>query len=109
MRLVSNQNLMAACTARRLATHYDRLNTSTQRLSSGLRINAAAGAVTGRAIRELHRADIMALQQDVRNANDAMALTRTADGALGSIDEKLIRMKELAEQAVRTRMTLRNA
>ena len=45
------------------------------------------------------RSDISALNQGVRNANDAISLIQTADGALGVIDEKLIRMKELAEQA----------
>ncbi len=45
------------------------------------------------------RSDIAALNQGVRNANDAISLIQTADGALGVIDEKLIRMKELAEQA----------
>ena len=45
------------------------------------------------------RTDIKALQQGVRNANDAISLIQTADGALGIIDEKLTRMKELAEQA----------
>ena len=45
------------------------------------------------------RTDIAALQQGVRNANDAISLIQTADGALAVIDEKLIRMKELAEQA----------
>ncbi|MDR2076377.1 MAG: flagellin, partial [Desulfovibrio sp.] len=43
--------------------------------------------------------EIAALNQGVRNANDAISLIQTADGALGIIDEKLIRMKELAEQA----------
>ena len=45
------------------------------------------------------RSDIAALNQGVRNANDAISLIQTADGALGIIDEKLVRMKELAEQA----------
>ena len=45
------------------------------------------------------RADIAALNQGVRNANDGISLIQTADGALGVIDEKLVRMKELAEQA----------
>ena len=43
--------------------------------------------------------DISAFNQGVRNANDAISLIQMADGALGVIDEKLIRMKELAEQA----------
>jgi flagellin len=45
------------------------------------------------------RTDIRVLQQGVRNANDAISLIQTADGALSVIDEKLTRMKELAEQA----------
>lgn len=99
MSLVVNHNLMAANVANSLNSHYSNLATSTQRLSSGLRINSAADDAAGLAIRELMRADITALQQGMRNANDAISLIQTADGALGIIDEKLIRMKELAEQA----------
>ena len=99
MALTINNNLMAMNAARNLSAHYDRLSTSTQRLSSGLRINSSADDAAGLAIRELMRADIAALNQGVRNANDAISLIQTADGALGVIDEKLIRMKELAEQA----------
>ena len=99
MSLVVNNNLMAANVARNLNAHYGRLQTSTQRLSSGLRVNSAADDAAGLAIRELQRADIAALQQGARNANDAISMIQTADGALGVIDEKLIRMKELAEQA----------
>ena len=90
---------MAANVARNLNQHYGRLQTSTQRLSSGLRINSAADDAAGLAIRELQRADIAALHQGARNANDAISMIQTADGAMGVIDEKLIRMKELAEQA----------
>ncbi|MBD5607259.1 MAG: flagellin [Desulfovibrio sp.] len=94
-----NHNQMANSVANNLSGHYNNLATSTQRLSSGLRVNGAADDAAGLAIRELMRADIAALQQGVRNANDAISLIQTADGALGVIDEKLIRMKELAEQA----------
>ncbi len=94
-----NHNLMASNVSNNLAGHYSNLQTSTQRLSSGLRINNSADDAAGLAIRELMRADIASLQQGVRNANDAISLIQTADGALGIIDEKLIRMKELAEQA----------
>ena len=94
-----NHNLMANNVGNTLASHYSNLQTSTQRLSSGLRVNSAADDAAGLAIRELMRADIASLQQGVRNANDAISLIQTADGALGIIDEKLIRMKELAEQA----------
>lgn len=94
-----NHNLMASAVADNLNAHYSRLSVSTQRLSSGLRINSAADDAAGLAIRELQRADIAALRQGSRNADDAISLIQTADGALGVIDEKLIRMKELAEQA----------
>ncbi len=99
MSLVINNNLMAANTARNLNLHYGNLSQSTQRLSSGLRINSAADDAAGLAIRELQRADIATLNQGARNANDAISLIQTADGALQTIDEQLIRMKELAEQA----------
>ncbi|WP_291446160.1 flagellin [Desulfovibrio sp.] len=94
-----NNNSMASNVANNLTSHYSDLATSTQRLSTGLRVNSAADDAAGLAIRELMRTDIKALQQGVRNANDAISLIQTADGALGVIDEKLTRMKELAEQA----------
>ena len=99
MSLVINHNMMAANTARNLNAHYSQLSKSVQRLSTGLRVNSAADDAAGLAIRELQRADIATLQQGARNANDAISMIQTADGALGVIDEKLIRMKELAEQA----------
>lgn len=94
-----NRNLAAASTARTLNAHYASLTDSTRRLSTGLRINSAADDAAGLAIRELMRSDIAAFAQGARNANDAISLLQVADGALGIIDEKLIRMKELAEQA----------
>jgi flagellin len=94
-----NNNSMATNVANTLTSHYADLKTSTERLSTGLRVNSAADDAAGLAIRELMRTDIAALQQGVRNANDAISLLQTADGALGIIDEKLTRMKELAEQA----------
>ena len=92
-------NLLAANTSRNLAAHYTRLSDSVRRLSTGLRVERAADDAAGLAIRELMRADVASLQQGARNVNDAISLIQTADGALGVIDEKLIRMKELAEQA----------
>ncbi len=99
MALTTNTNLLALNATNNLGNHYGKLQTSTQRLSTGLRINSAADDAAGLAIRELMRADIAALNQGIRNANDAISLIQTADGALQTIDEQLIRMKELAEQA----------
>ena len=99
MSLVINHNMMAMNAARNLNNSYSNLATSVRRLSSGLRVGQASDDAAGLAIRELMRADIASLNQGVRNANDAISMIQTADGALGVIDEKLIRMKELAEQA----------
>ncbi len=99
MSLVINHNMMAMNAARNLSSSYTNLATSVRRLSSGLRVGQASDDAAGLGVRELMRADISALNQGVRNANDAISLIQTADGALGVIDEKLIRMKELAEQA----------
>jgi len=99
MALVVNNNIMANSAARHLNDAYNALGTSTERLSSGLRVNSAADDAAGLAVRELMRSDISTLNQGVRNANDGISMIQTADGALSVIDEKLIRMKELAEQA----------
>ncbi|WP_027721534.1 flagellin [Maridesulfovibrio zosterae] len=99
MSLVINHNMMAANASRNLQESYGNLGVSTRRLSSGLRVGTAADDAAGLAIRELMRADVKSLNQGIRNANDAISMIQTADGALGVIDEKLIRMKELATQA----------
>lgn len=99
MSMVINHNLMAMNASRNLAQSYGALGTSTRRLSSGLRVGTAADDAAGLAIRELMRADITSLNQGIRNANDGISMIQTADGALQVIDEKLIRMKELATQA----------
>jgi flagellin len=99
MSLVINHNLMAMNAARNLSQSYSSLGVSTRRLSSGLRVGTAADDAAGLAVRELMRSDIASLNQGVRNANDAISMIQTADGALGVVDEKLIRMKELATQA----------
>ena len=99
MSLVINHNMMAMNATRNLNDSYGKLATSTRRLSSGLRVGTAADDAAGLAMRELMRADIKTLGQGLRNANDGISMIQTADGALGVIDAKLIRMKELAEQA----------
>ena len=92
-------NLLAVNASLHLKAHYNELATSVRRLSTGLRVERAADDAAGLAIRELMRADVATLHQGARNVNDAISLIQTADGALQIIDEKLIRMKELAEQA----------
>ncbi len=99
MSLVINHNMMAMNATRNLNDSYSQMAVSTRRLSSGLRVGTAADDAAGLAIRELMRADISSLNQGIRNANDAVSMIQTADGALQVVDEKLIRMKELATQA----------
>jgi flagellin len=99
MGLVINHNLMAMAASRNLGATYGMLAKSIARLSSGLRINSAADDAAGLAVREFMRSEIAVLNQGVRNANDAVSMLQTMDGAAQVIDEKLIRMKELAEQA----------
>ncbi len=70
-----------------------------ERLSSGLRINSAADDASGLAIAEGLRADVAALNQAVRNANDGISIVQVADGALSEISSLLQRAVALAEQA----------
>jgi flagellin len=97
--LAIKNNLMAENAARHLGKSYDALAKSVERLSSGLRINSAKDDAAGLAVRELVRADVAMPQQGSRNAADAISMLQTAEGAMGVINEILIRMKELAEQA----------
>lgn len=99
MSLIINHNMNAQNATRNLNSAFGSLSTSVQRLSTGLRINSAADDAAGLAIREGMRAEIAALNQGIRNAQDGISMIQTAEGALSVIDEKLIRMKELAEQA----------
>ena len=97
--LAIKNNIMAGNAARHLGTAYDNLAKSVERLASGLRINSAKDDAAGLAVRELVRADIAVLQQGARNASDGISMLQTMEGAMAVMDQNLIRMKELAEQA----------
>ena len=97
--LAIKNNIMAENAARQLGKAYDALGKSVERLSSGLRINGAKDDAAGLAVRELMRADIAVIKQGSRNAQDAISMLQTMEGAMAAIDSALIRMKELAEQA----------
>lgn len=75
------------------------LNTSMERLSSGLRINSAADDAAGLAIAQGMNQDTTSMNQDVRNVNDAVSLTQTADSSLSQIGNLLTQMTSLATQA----------
>ena len=97
--LAIKNNLMADNAARNLGTSYNALAKSVERLSSGLRINSAKDDAAGLAVRELIRADVAALRQGSRNAADAVSMLQSAEGGLAIIDNILVRMRELGEQA----------
>jgi flagellin len=97
--LAIKNNIMAANAARHLGISYDNLAQSVERLSSGLRINSAKDDAAGLAVRELMRADIAVLQQGARNAQDGISLVQVAEGGMQTINDLLVRMKQLAEQA----------
>ncbi len=97
--LAIKNNMMAANAARYLGKSYDALATSVERLSSGLRINSAKDDAAGMAVRELMRADVAVIDQGVRNTQDGISMLQTMEGAMATIDNALVRMKQLAEQA----------
>ncbi len=97
--LAIKNNLMAVNAARHLGKSYEALAKSVERLSSGLRINSAKDDAAGLAVRELMRADIAVLQQGARNVQDGVSMLQSFEGAMAVIDDSLVRMKQLAEQA----------
>lgn len=97
--LAIKNNLMAVNAARHLGLSYDALSRSVERLSSGLRINSAKDDAAGLAVRELMRADIVVIKQGARNALDGISMLQTMEGAMAVVDNNLVRMQQLAEQA----------
>ena len=93
-------NNTASTNAQRiLGINNQRLATSIERISSGIRINRGADDAAGLAISEGLRSDIRALRQATRNANDGMSLVNVTEGALNEQSSILIRLRELASQA----------
>ena len=96
---VINSNVASLNAQRNLNTSQTSLNQSLTRLSSGLRINSAKDDAAGLAISERMTSQIRGLNQAVRNANDGISLSQTAEGALGEIGNNLQRIRELAVQS----------
>jgi flagellin len=94
-----NTNLASLNAQRNLSSSQSALNTSMQRLSSGLRVNSAKDDAAGLAIAERMNAQVRGMNVAVRNANDAISLSQTAEGAIGKIGDALQRMRELAVQS----------
>ena len=92
-------NIPAINAQRLLGVNNERLATSIERISSGIRINRGSDDAAGLAISEALRSDIRALRQAVRNSNDGISLINVTEGALNEQAAILIRLRELASQA----------
>ena len=99
MAQVINTNIASLNAQRNLNTSQSALNTSLQRLSTGLRINSAKDDAAGLAISERFTTQIRGLNQASRNANDGISLSQTAEGDLAQITNNLQRIRELAVQS----------
>jgi flagellin len=94
-----NTNLVSLNAQRNLVSSQTSLAVSMQRLSSGLRVNSAKDDAAGLAIAERMQTKVRGMNVAMRNANDAISLSQTAEGALGKVGDMLQRMRELAVQA----------
>jgi flagellin len=99
MGLFVNTNVSALNAQRQLFNSSNALNTSFERLSSGFRINRAADDAAGLQITDRLTSQVQGLNQAVRNANDAISLVQTAEGALGETTTALQRIRQLAVQS----------
>ena len=96
---VINTNLMSLNAQRNLSATQSALATSVQRLSTGLRVNSAKDDAAGLAIAERMNTQVRGMNVAIRNANDAISLSQTAEGALSKINDMGQRMRELAVQS----------
>jgi flagellin len=99
MALVINTNIMSLNSQRNLNKTNMALATSLQRLSTGLRINSAKDDAAGMGIVDRMTSQINGLNQAMRNANDAISLSQTAEGAMQESTNILQRMRELSIQS----------
>ena len=94
-----NTNLVSLNAQRNLSSSQNSLATSMQRLSSGLRVNSAKDDAAGLSIAERMGSQVRGMNVGVRNANDAISMSQTAEGALGKVSDLFQRMRELAVQS----------
>ncbi len=99
MGAIINTNIASLNAQRNLTTSQGSLAVSMQRLSSGLRVNSAKDDAAGLAIAERMNAQVRGMNVAIRNANDGISLSQTAEGALSQVGDSLQRMRELAVQA----------
>ena len=95
-----NTNINATIASHALAKNERAMNQAMERLATGLRINSAADDAAGLAISSKMTSQIAGLSQAVRNAQDAMSMLATADGAMIEVTAMIQRMRELSIQAI---------
>lgn len=96
---IINTNIPSLNAQRNLTSSQSSLSTSLQRLSSGLRVNSAKDDAAGLAIATRMTAQGRGMTVAIRNANDAISLAQTAEGALGQLKDHMLRMRDLAVQS----------
>ncbi len=96
---VINTNITSMIGQQNLSKSQSALQTSMERLSSGLRINSAKDDAAGQAIANRMTAQITGLAQAQRNANDGISVSQTAEGALNQVNDNLQRIRELTVQS----------
>lgn len=96
---VINTNITSLIGQHNLSKSQSALQTSMERLSSGLRINSAKDDAAGQAIANRMTAQITGLNQAQRNANDGISVAQTAEGSLNQVNDNLQRIRELTVQA----------
>ena len=94
-----NTNLSALNAQAQMQKQSKEMEAAMERLSSGKRINSAKDDAAGSAIASKMESQVRSLGVAIRNANDAISLTQTAEGALGEVENILQRMRELSVQA----------
>lgn len=99
MASVINTNVASLNTQRNLSASQAGLNTSIQRLSSGLRVNSAKDDAAGLSIATKMDSQVRGMNVAIRNASDAISFAQTAEGGLSKLTDSLQRMRELAVQA----------
>ncbi|WP_275096777.1 flagellin [Sedimenticola hydrogenitrophicus] len=99
MAQIINTNIASLTAQRNLNKSQSSLATAMERLSSGLRINSAKDDAAGLAISERMTTQVRGMNQAIRNSNDGISLSQTAEGAMGEITENMQRIRELAVQS----------
>jgi len=99
MALTINTNIASIQSERALAMNRGQMETAMQRLSSGKRINSALDDASGMAVAQRMRNQIEGLNMAIRNANDGISMSQTAEGAMEELQNVLQRMRELAVQS----------